>query len=406
MSLDSIVSVILQFKFPIIFYSLVLLIVYINKEKFDVIGKFIFLYRSKFGINFMKYMARRARKPIKFLGYVGIIFGFIGMIFTFILILILTYKLLLNVPGAVGASLVIPGLPIAGTGLIFPLISGWIAIFIIVVVHEFSHGIVAKAHHVRIKNSGIAFFGPILGAFVEPDEKKLAKQKDSVQHSVFAAGPFSNLILTVVAYLILILVFAPLTNLLVVSSGIIISPQPELPAEKAGVANFTTINKVNGIEVNTVQKFQGIMKDVSPGEIVTLTSEEKSFSIVTIENPEKPSQAYLGVFVLGEDKHLKNKNIFTTITFKILSWFVELLFWVAFLSINIGLINLLPIFITDGARMLKVAFDRIIPNKDRRMSLWLFINWLASFSLIILVFLPFFRWIGSNLSVLLTAFFV
>ena len=406
MSLDSIVSVIFQFKFPIIFYSLVLLFVYINRKKFDIIGKFIFLYRTKFGLNFMEYVANRARKLIKVLGYIGIVFGFIGMIFTFILILILTYKLLLNVPGAGGASPVIPGLPIAGTGLIFPLISGWIAIFIIVVVHEFSHGIVAKAHNIRIKNSGIAFFGPILGAFVEPDEKKLVKQKDSVQHSVFAAGPFSNLILTVVAYLILVLVFAPLANSLVDSSGIIISPQPGLPAEKTGVTNFTTINQVNGIEVNTVRKFQDVMEDITPGEVVTLTSEKKSFSITTIENPEKPSQAYLGVFVLGEDKHLKNQNIFTTVLYRILSWFVELLVWVAFLSINIGLINLLPIFITDGARMLKVAFDRIIPNKDKRMSLWLFINWLSTFSLVLLVFLPFFRWLGASLSVLLTALFI
>ena len=279
MSLDSIVSVIFQFKFPIIFYSLVLLFVYINRKKFDIIGKFIFLYRTKFGLNFMEYVANRARKPIKVLGYIGIVFGFIGMIFTFILILILTYKLLLNVPGAGGASPVIPGLPIAGTGLIFPLISGWIAIFIIVVVHEFSHGIVAKAHNIRIKNSGIAFFGPILGAFVEPDEKKLVKQKDSVQHSVFAAGPFSNLILTVVAYLILVLVFAPLANSLVDSSGIIISPQPGLPAERTGITNFTTINQVNGVEVSTVREFQDVMEGITPGEVVTLTSEKRSFSI-------------------------------------------------------------------------------------------------------------------------------
>ena len=148
------------------------------------------------------------------------------------------------------------------------------------------------------------------------------------------------------------------------------------------------------------------MEGITPGEVVTLTSEKRSFSITTIENPEKPSRSYLGVFVLGEDKHLKNQNIFTTIIYRILSWFVELLVWVAFLSINIGLINLLPIFITDGARMLKVAFDRIIPNKDKRMSLWLFINWLSTFSLILLVFLPFFRWLGTSLSVLLTALFI
>ncbi|MDP7476797.1 MAG: hypothetical protein QF655_04160, partial [Candidatus Woesearchaeota archaeon] len=63
----------------------------------------------------------------------------------------------------------------------------------------------------------------------------------------------------------------------------------------------------------------------------------------------------------------------------------------------IGLINLLPIFITDGARMLKIFFERIIPNKGKSMSLWLFFNWASLFSLLILVFLPLLRWLGSIL---------
>ena len=78
-----------------------------------------------------------------------------------------------------------------------------IAIFVIAVVHEFSHGIVARAHNIPVKHTGLAFFGPIIGAFVEPDEKKLRAGKDITQYSVYAAGAFSNVILALLALLLL-----------------------------------------------------------------------------------------------------------------------------------------------------------------------------------------------------------
>ena len=135
----SFISVIIQYKFTILFYALIFLILYLNRKKFDVHGKFIYLYRTKIGINLMNLMAKKAGKLIKFLGSAGVVIGFLGMVGTFILILFLTYKLLINAPGAGGASLVIPGLPIAGTGLVFPLVTGWIVLFMITVIHEFSH---------------------------------------------------------------------------------------------------------------------------------------------------------------------------------------------------------------------------------------------------------------------------
>src|SRR3989338_7928152 len=109
-----------EFKFTILFYSLVLLAVYLNRKKFDVHGKFVFLYRTKFGIGLMNSIASKASRLVKILGYIGVIAGFVGMIFTFAVVLALTYKLLLNHQAA-GASPVIPGLPIAGTGIVFPL---------------------------------------------------------------------------------------------------------------------------------------------------------------------------------------------------------------------------------------------------------------------------------------------
>ena len=398
MSVESIISIILTFKFPFIFYSLIFLIVYLNRKKFDVHGKFIYLYRTKSGINFMSLIAKKSGKLVKILGYVGVVIGFIGMVFTFVLILILTYKLLLNEPGAGGASPVIPGLPIAGTGLVFPLVTGWIVLFIIIVVHEFSHGIVASAYKIKIKNSGMAFFGPILGAFVEPDEKNLSKKKDWIQHSVFAAGPFSNFLTVIVVLLIATIFLNPFINILTDSTGVIVYSQPGLPAEKAGITNNTVITGIYGGKVDTIEDFRKAMKDIGPNRNIKLKSDNRIYSVTTIENPDDPSKGYLGVWIIEERSELRYDNFINQAFLSILKWFRQLFGWLAFLSLNIGLINLLPIFITDGARMLKVFFERIIPNKEKSMSVWLFINWISVFSLLILIFLPFFRWLSTILT--------
>ena len=405
MSLDFIIQPILKYKFILLFYSLVVFLVYINRKKFDFQGKFIALYRTKIGLNIMNSAALKARRILRYTGYLGIFFGFAGMLLTFILILTLAYNLIMNVPGAGGASPVIPGLPIAGTGMVFPLITGWIALFIIMFAHELAHGIIASVHNIRIKSSGIAFFGPIMGAFVEPDEKQLTKEKDSVQHSVFAAGSFSNLLLVVVINIIALVIFAPLVSTLVAPTGVIVSPQPGLPADKAGIANNTIITKVNNVDITDTADLQEMLKDIKVKQTIILSSENRTFSVITTENPEKPSQGYLGIWILGNKLKLKNESPLTKIAFEVVKWFLSLLGWTAFLSLNIGLINLFPIFITDGARMLKVALDRFF-NKKLSMALWSNINWLCLLLILILLFLPLFRWINTNISSILVGLFV
>jgi membrane-associated protease RseP (regulator of RpoE activity) len=387
----------MSFALTIAFYALVFLIVFLNRKKFEVYGRFMYLYRTKIGIRFMDCVAEKARKFVRFLGYFGIAVGFGGMIVIICLILLSAYNIILDKPGASGASPVIPGLPIAGTGLVFPLVTGWIVIFIIMVVHEFSHGIVASAHKIKIKNSGIAFFGPILGAFVEPDEKSLVKQKDSLQHSVFAAGPFANLFMVLIVMLISAFILAPIGNLLSMPVGVVVYSQPGFPAEIAGMENGTVITGINGQPISTVAQFKKSMEDISPGKKLKLDSLNGTYIITTAENPDDPSKGYIGVWILGEKSELKNKNTLNQILLSIFNWFGEMFGWLAFLSLNIGLINLLPIFITDGARMLKVFLERVIKNKEKSASTWLFVNWVSVALLLVLVFMPLLRWLNTFL---------
>jgi len=79
------------------------------------------------------------------------------------------------------------------------LFSYWIlSIFLIAVIHEFSHGVVGRAWKLKIKSSGFAFLSilvPVIpAAFVEPDEKQTAKASARAQLGMLSAGPFSNVV--------------------------------------------------------------------------------------------------------------------------------------------------------------------------------------------------------------------
>ncbi len=386
----------LEYKFIILFYILVFIVVYLNRKKFEVHGNFIFLYRTQFGIKLMEKIGSKARKTVKFLGYLGVVVGFIGMAVTFALIMFSTYKLLIG-ESKVAASPVLPGLPIAGTGLVFPLVTGWIVLFIIILIHEFSHGVVARAHNIKVKNSGIAFFGPILGAFVEPDEKGLSKRKDIVQHSVFAAGAFSNFLTVALVIILSYLIINPSNNLLTAPAGVVIYSQPGLPAESAGIKNGSIVTQIDGQNVETMDDFRNAMQGIGPGKRISVITSDNRYQLTASSNPDDPEQGYLGVWIIKEERNLRNDTPLNRILMKVLLWFKEMFGWLAFLSLNIGLINLLPVFITDGARMLKIFMDKIIKDKEKSISIWAAINWISVLSLLTLIFLPFFRYLGASL---------
>mgnify|MGYP001571999002 CR=1 FL=1 len=83
-----------------------------------------------------------------------------------------------------------------------------VALAIVAVSHEFAHGIFARLWGIRVKTTGLAFFGPFFGAFVEPDEKQMAKAPKKHQLSILAAGTFANILMTILFGLLLWVFFA------------------------------------------------------------------------------------------------------------------------------------------------------------------------------------------------------
>ncbi|MBN2454281.1 hypothetical protein JXB11_01920, partial [Candidatus Woesearchaeota archaeon] len=177
----------LEHKWALLFYAAVFLFVFLKRKKFERQLKIIFLYKTKWGLNLMDSIARKHRELVKLIGYIGIGIGFGGMAVIVGFLFKGAYDILFvpNAPPTI--SPVLPGVHIPG-GLYIPLWEGLIAIFIVAAVHEFFHGVVARAHNVPIKSSGPAIIGPFFAAFVEPDEERVKRQSDVAQYSFFAAG--------------------------------------------------------------------------------------------------------------------------------------------------------------------------------------------------------------------------
>jgi hypothetical protein len=96
-----------------------------------------------------------------------------------------------------------PGVAPLIPGLTIPFFAGIISLFVLLVVHEFSHGILARILKVRIKSIGAILFGIIpIGAFVEPDENQVKKLRSSGQNRISIAGVSANMLTCMVFFAI------------------------------------------------------------------------------------------------------------------------------------------------------------------------------------------------------------
>ncbi|MBU0470652.1 MAG: site-2 protease family protein [Nanoarchaeota archaeon] len=357
-----ILSFLLRYKFIILFYLFVASFLFLKRKKLEVQAKVIFLYRMKWGLKWMDKYAQKFREWIILLGYIGVGAGYVGLVFISYILIKNLYTLIMQPQAVSGVSLVLPGVNVPGLGVL-PFWYWLLAIFIIALVHEFSHGIVARAHKIEVKNTGIAFFGPILGAFVEPNEKKLRKESDIKQYSVLAAGAFSNILLGIVALLLLTLAFAPLQESMVISTGFTFDNyvDPSLPFAKAGILPGTLITGIEGKDTVQFQDFAEELSFYRPGDKITIKTVEKEYSLILGKNPDNLEKPYLGIQDIHNEFEVKEKysrGVWKAVYVSI-GWLAGFMRWLFILSLGIGLFNLLPLPIVDGGRMAQVFLHKL-----------------------------------------------
>lgn len=204
-------------------YDLILLIIfiiflssllYLKRKNLRKEG-LLFLYKTKWGINLINKIGTKYSGILKVLSYFSVTLGYFlmaGMIYLFGKI-VLIYAFNSEIVQAVKIPPIVPLVPylpeIFKIDFLPPFyFIYWIIILaIIAITHEFSHGIFSVYNKVKIKTTGFGFFPyflPIfLAAFVELDEKKMAKKKKFEQLTILSAGTFANVITAILFFLIL-----------------------------------------------------------------------------------------------------------------------------------------------------------------------------------------------------------
>ncbi|MBI2657270.1 site-2 protease family protein [Candidatus Woesearchaeota archaeon] len=353
-----------------------------NLDTKQIIPYFLYfsMYRTRLGLKFMDAMAKRYRKLVVYIGYFGVFIGFMGMA-------VISYALVSNIfmlftkpESTPGVGLV---LPFKAKGVFFVPFFYWIiAIFVIAVVHEFSHGLIARAHNLKVKSSGFAFLGlviPIIpAAFVEPDEKELKKRPHKQQLSVFAAGPFSNIAAAFLFVAIASFVLAPLASAVIEPNGVKVTDyvkgKDSFPAENAGIKIGEIINKVDGQETPYVDNLSSALRSKKPDDLVSVKTDRSSYQLRLAKNPENESMAYLGAYLEQSTKIKDNiREAYGGFLPNSLIWLYGLFVILVILNFGIGLFNLVPIGPLDGGRMLQLALHKFF-DREKGDRYWHYIG--------------------------------
>jgi membrane-associated protease RseP (regulator of RpoE activity) len=291
------------------------------------------------------------------------------------------YDLIANPSAPPVVSPVLPGITIPGTGITIPLIAGLLALFIVVAVHEAAHGIVSAAHNIKVKHSGVGFFGPIPVAFVEPDEKKIEKAPRKTQLRIFAAGPWSNVIQAVIAIALTLTISFALSGYAHTDGVQFSTIQESSPAEIAGIQPDTTYTRLNGQEISNTQEFLSGLTNITPGDTIRLDDQE----VILGANQEE--QACIGVSGITNSYAENDFRIQKPILASTILYVQEVLYWIFVLALGLGLANLLPLGPVDGGRMilhpLQKLFSEEVANK-----IWSGLAKALILILLILLFIP------------------
>ena len=278
----------------------------------------------------------------------------------------------------------------------------WLAFIITIAVHEFGHGILCRVENIKVKTMGALIAIIPIGFFVEPDEEELDKTKGMAKVRMFGAGITNNLVVGFSCFFLLILCMGLVTP---VSQPVIHGVYKDYPAASAGIPTGSIVTAVNGVPVNSRADVSTILNTTKPGNTLTLTVEKdkivKDYPLTLTawpgDTPDRTSgfmgvEYYDGAAVISviggmlspigffqflivpfaNDSGVQflrilafetPDNIYYQVPFEGFWGIVHLLFWCAWININVGIFNAIPMIPLDGGYIFKEGVDRLL---DRR----------------------------------------
>lgn len=279
----------------------------------------------------------------RFLAVLGC--GFVGgLALQSLAVLVISAINILTIPNApAGAQLLIVGVTVPWE---------WVfGLIIAATIHEFAHGILCRVEKLKVLGSGTILWGFLpLGAFVEPDEERFKHIELEKKRRILAAGPAANL-LTFIVFTALSIGFAATAGPIYSSMSavkVLSINTTAYPGSSQLVAG-DIITSVDGERVVGISGLAAAISDKKQGDTIVLSTQAGD-KTVTVGDSNK-----LGIMVLSAAT-AGNEAVFA-----LLGFIMTVLASTAYINVAIGAINLVPLFVTDGARIvseeLNAAFD-------------------------------------------------
>lgn len=296
-------------------------------------------------------------------------------------------------------NLLIPGLNNS-----IPIIEGWVALVITIIVHEAGHGIVARVHGVKVDSTGIVLFlGLPIGAFVNIVKEELDKLTFRKRSSILTAGPMTNIVIAGIALFFLFIITSTLTVSKPLDPNIfglvITGVNKDSLANSIGLKPGDIIQKVQTNVITTPTQLNGNLSS-NLGKTITLSIlDDKGKKIekqATLPKERDPGKGILGVMispVTDPQKVLDNYNkLYLSSPLTLLApptiipgvvpfssfnlgnydspifgtYFyipANFLFWIWFINFNVAIFNALPIGPLDGGQLYNSMIAKKVSNK-------------------------------------------
>lgn len=240
---------------------------FLKKWSLERVAVIVLMIRTTRGRVLLEYISKN-RKFWRMFGEFSIWLCFFVM-FSVVILMVLAFVTSINSPpqGSLPATdiLFIPG--------VTSFVPFWwpaLALIFTLLIHEYSHGIQARAHGMEVRSFGLLVAGPIpVGAFAEPEQMDmiLAPRRERIR--LFAAGPSINLVAT---FLFLIVIGFVSSGFVATNPGIhALAVIEDGGADEAGIKAYDIITHVDGNEVTDYESFDEQMDSLKAGDEVVFT---------------------------------------------------------------------------------------------------------------------------------------
>ncbi|MDE1855928.1 MAG: site-2 protease family protein [Candidatus Micrarchaeota archaeon] len=235
----------------------------------------------------------------------------------------------------------IPGVAPLLPGITLPLAAGLVTLAIILIVHEFSHGILARVAKVKIKEIGLLVLGFIpIGAFVDPDDKQVKRLSPEHQSRILLAGVSANMLTAIITFILLL---AVITYILpgFISEKVIISAVAANAPAFGIIQPGSQILQWNDHAIKNLSQLEALPKP-QPFSSVNVVTDKGQYSIIS------NSSGKIGINLLqsvGPSGGIASSAVY----------FVYVVLALSFLlNFFVAVFNLLPLPGLDGWQIFKL----------------------------------------------------